>query len=60
MKTNKILVLVHDLAEDLELWYPIYRVREEGYLVHMASEKGVCFLKGNTVYLIVQMFHGMI
>lgn len=46
MKTNKILVLVHDLAEDLELWYPIYRIREEGYLVHMASEKRGMFFKG--------------
>ncbi len=46
MKTNKILVLVHDLAEDLELWYPIYRVREEGYLVHMASEQRGMLFKG--------------
>ncbi|MBN2898959.1 MAG: type 1 glutamine amidotransferase [Clostridia bacterium] len=46
MKTNKILVLVHDLAEDLELWYPVYRIREEGYLVHMASEKRGMLFKG--------------
>jgi protease I len=46
MKTNKILVLVHDGAEDLELWYPVYRIREEGYLVHMASEKRGMLFKG--------------
>lgn len=36
--SKKILVVVHDKAEDLELWYPIYRLMEEGYEVHMASE----------------------
>jgi len=36
--SKKILVVVHDKAEDLELWYPIYRLKEEGYDVHMASE----------------------
>lgn len=46
MKMNKILVLVHDQAEDLELWYPVYRLREEGYLVHMASEKRGMLFKG--------------
>ena len=35
---KKILVLIHDLAEDLELWYPIYRMKEEGFTVDLASE----------------------
>lgn len=35
----KILVVVHDLAEDLELWYPILRMQEEGYEVILASEE---------------------
>lgn len=26
----KVAVLVEDLYEDLELWYPVYRLREEG------------------------------
>lgn len=36
---KKILILVHDQTEDLELWYPVYRLREEGYTVVLASEK---------------------
>lgn len=35
--SNSILVLVHQYAEDLELWYPIYRLQVEGYTVHMAG-----------------------
>jgi len=35
----KILCLVHDLAEDLELWYPVLRLQEEGYQVDMAGEQ---------------------
>lgn len=35
--SKSILVLVHQHAEDLELWYPIYRLQEEGYTVHMAG-----------------------
>jgi protease I len=37
--TKKIVVLVDEKAEDLELWYPIYRLQEEGYIVHMAGEE---------------------
>ncbi len=36
---KKILILVHNQIEDLELWYTIYRLREEGYTVELASEK---------------------
>ena len=35
---GKILCLVHDLAEDLELWYPILRLQEEGYVIDLAGE----------------------
>lgn len=35
---KKILYLVHDQAEDLELWYPVLRFREEGYKVDLAGE----------------------
>jgi protease I len=28
--TKTVAVLVEDLYEDLELWYPVYRLREEG------------------------------
>lgn len=38
---KRIIALVDDEFEDLELWYPIYRVREEGATVHLAGpEKG--------------------
>lgn len=38
---KKIIALVDEEFEDLELWYPIYRVREEGATVHLAGlEKG--------------------
>lgn len=34
----KILSLIHNEFEDLELWYPILRLREEGHTVHIAGE----------------------
>lgn len=38
LKGLKILSLVHDEFEDLELWYPIYRLREAGAEVQLAGE----------------------
>jgi protease I len=35
----KVLSLVHHDFEDLELWYPIFRLREEGAMVHLAGEE---------------------
>lgn len=43
---DKILVLVHEKAEDLELWYPVYRLQEEGYTVHMAGEQAGISYRG--------------
>lgn len=38
---KKVICLVDEEFEDLELWYPIYRVREEGAEVHLVgAEKG--------------------
>jgi protease I len=34
---KKILTVIDDLAEDLELLYPYYRMMEEGYQVDMAA-----------------------
>jgi putative intracellular protease/amidase len=34
---EKILVLAGDAAEDLDAMYPIYRLREAGYEVHVAA-----------------------
>lgn len=39
LKEKKIISLVHHECEDLELWYPILRLREEGAIVHLAGEK---------------------
>jgi len=41
LKDKKIIALVEEEFEDLELWYPIYRLREEGAIVHLVGlEKG--------------------
>ncbi len=34
-----VLQLVHDGFEDLELWYPVLRLREAGCVVNLAGEK---------------------
>jgi protease I len=38
LENKKILSFVHHEFEDLELWYPIYRCREEGAEVMLAGE----------------------
>jgi protease I len=42
MKTSekKILAFVHSDFEDLELWYPVLRLRGEGFKVHLAGDIG--------------------
>ncbi|PZD93827.1 protease [Paenibacillus sambharensis] len=41
LSKTKVLCLLDDEFEDLELWYPVYRVREEGAEVVFAGpEKG--------------------
>ncbi len=42
----KIAVFVHEIFEDLELWYPVIRLREEGYDVVLAGEKAGAFYTG--------------
>lgn len=34
---KKVIALVDDEVEDLELWYPVYRLREEGAEVHLTG-----------------------
>ncbi len=36
---KKIIALLGDDFEDLELWYPVMRLREAGYEVHLTAEK---------------------
>ena len=38
-KHFKVLQLIDHDFEDLELWYPVLRLREEGMVVHIAGEK---------------------
>lgn len=40
LEGKKILQLIDHEFEDLELWYPVLRVREEGALVHLAGPEG--------------------
>jgi protease I len=46
LKNKKIAALVHDLYEDLELWYPVIRLREAGAEVLLAGEKPGAQYKG--------------
>ncbi|MFD1359019.1 type 1 glutamine amidotransferase domain-containing protein [Fictibacillus halophilus] len=39
LEGKKVISLVHHDFEDLELWYPILRLREEGAVVELAGEK---------------------
>jgi len=38
-KNLKVVTLVHQLFEDLELWYPVIRLREAGIEVILAGEE---------------------
>lgn len=45
---KRILAFVGDIYEDLELWYPLLRFREEGWEVVTAGpEAGVCYTGKN-------------
>ncbi|KGP93027.1 glutamine amidotransferase [Pontibacillus chungwhensis BH030062] len=39
LQGKKVIQIVSDEFEDLELWYPVLRLREEGAEVHIAGEK---------------------
>ncbi|TXC91121.1 type 1 glutamine amidotransferase [Metabacillus litoralis] len=43
---KKVLSFVHEDFEDLELWYPIHRLREEGAIVDLAGEDASFTYKG--------------
>ncbi|MCY8520778.1 type 1 glutamine amidotransferase domain-containing protein [Bacillus atrophaeus] len=46
LEGKKVIAFVSDDFEDLELWYPVYRLREEGAIVHLAGEKANHQYKG--------------
>ncbi|MFY0762267.1 hypothetical protein AB1K32_26090 [Metabacillus dongyingensis] len=37
---------MHGEFKDLELWYPILRLQEEGAIVHLAGEEAIVHLAG--------------
>jgi protease I len=39
LKNKKVIALVEHEVEDLELWYPVLRLREEGATVHLIGPK---------------------
>lgn len=39
LQNKKVIALVDDEFEDLELWYPILRLREEGAEVHLIGKE---------------------
>lgn len=39
LKGKKVIALVSEDFEDLELWYPVLRLREAGASVHLVAEK---------------------
>src|SRR5690625_3949962 len=39
LKDKKVITFVDNEYNDLELWYPIYRLQEEGATVHIVGEK---------------------
>ncbi|MBD1380370.1 type 1 glutamine amidotransferase domain-containing protein [Metabacillus arenae] len=46
LKDKKVIALVSEDFEDLELWYPVLRLREEGATVHLVGEKANVTYKG--------------
>ncbi|MFW6020081.1 MAG: type 1 glutamine amidotransferase domain-containing protein [Bacteroidales bacterium] len=42
----KVVTLVHDIYEDLELWYPAIRLRENGITVKLAGPEAGKIYKG--------------
>ncbi len=40
LQNKKVIALVDDDFEDLEHWYPVYRLREEGAQVDLVGETG--------------------
>ncbi|WP_163100067.1 type 1 glutamine amidotransferase domain-containing protein [Peribacillus alkalitolerans] len=39
LQSKRIIQLVSNDFEDLELWYPVLRLKEEGAIVHIVGEK---------------------
>lgn len=49
LSDKKVIAFVSDDFEDLELWYPVLRLREEGATVHLVGEKQIMSTSGSMV-----------
>lgn len=47
---HRVLIIVHDNYEDLELWYPKIRLEEEGYKVIIAGPESSMIYSGKHGY----------
>ena len=53
---QKIAILVEQLYEDQELWYPYYRLKEAGYDVNIVGpEKKPIIVSINILYLLIYL-----
>ena len=50
LKGKKILILVEDLYQELEVWYPLLRLKEEGAEVTTVGTKAGVIYKSKTGY----------
>src|SRR5699024_4737976 len=48
LQGKKIVAVVEDLYNDLEHWYPVYRMREEGAQVDIAGPEAKATYKGQS------------
>ena len=39
LANKKVITIVDNNYNDLELWYPIYRLQEDGVTVHIVGEE---------------------
>ncbi len=51
LKGKRALVLVEELYEDLEFWYPVLRLREEGVQVVVIGPKKLCAYRSKHGYV---------
>lgn len=53
LKGKKVIALVSEDFEDLELWYPVLRLREAGASVHLVAEEAKRFITVSTESLLL-------
>ncbi len=51
LQGKRVIVLVENMYEDLELWYPVLRLREEGAKVVIVGPKKICSYQSKHGYV---------